>query len=108
MSAAPAPEAAGPGPLMRRRLAGFVRTLRDAGFAAGQAETADAARLLASPLADRPERLRAALKALFAASRAETQRFDEIFDAFWRGRGAKRAMRLETSGGAAETCARRV
>ena len=86
---------------MRRRLSGFVRTLRDAGFAAGQAETGDAARVIASPLADRPERLREALKALFATSRAEAERFDEIFDAFWRGRGAKRATRLQTSGVAA-------
>jgi uncharacterized protein with von Willebrand factor type A (vWA) domain len=83
---------------MRRRLSGFVRTLRDAGFAAGQAETGDAARVLASPLADRPERLREALKALFAGSRDEAARFDDIFDAFWRGRGAKRATRMQTSG----------
>jgi uncharacterized protein with von Willebrand factor type A (vWA) domain len=86
---------------MRRRLAGFVQTLRDAGFAAGQAETGDAARVVASPLADRPERLREALKALFATRRAEAERFDEIFDAFWRGRGVKRAARVQTSGGTA-------
>ena len=99
MSAALADSPAGLGPAMRRRLAGFVRTLRDAGFAAGQAETGDAARILACPLADRPERLREAFKALFATRRAEAERFDEIFDAFWRGRGAKQAARVETSGG---------
>jgi uncharacterized protein with von Willebrand factor type A (vWA) domain len=93
-------EKRGPGPAMRRRLSGFVRTLRDAGFAAGQSETGDAARVIASPLADRPERLREALKALFATSRTEAERFDEIFDAFWRGRGAKRATRAQTSGAA--------
>ena len=101
MSAALAEHRASPGPAMRRRLSGFVRTLRDAGFAAGQAETGDAARVITSPLADRPERLREALKALFATSRAEAERFDEIFDAFWRGLGAKRATRLQSSGGAA-------
>jgi uncharacterized protein with von Willebrand factor type A (vWA) domain len=85
---------------MRRRLSGFVRSLRDAGFPAGQAETGDAARVIASPLADRPDRLREAFKALFATNRAEAERFDEIFDAFWRGRGAKRATRTQTSGGA--------
>jgi uncharacterized protein with von Willebrand factor type A (vWA) domain len=89
------------GPAMRRRLSGFMHTLREAGFAAGQAETGDAARVIASPLADRPERLREALKALFATSRTEAERFDEIFDAFWRGRGAKRATRAQTSGEAA-------
>ena len=56
---------------MRRRLIGFVHTLRDAGFAIGRAETSDAARVIASPLADRPERLRGALKALFASNRGE-------------------------------------
>ena len=81
---------------MRRRLIGFVHTLRDAGFAIGRAETSDAARIIASPLADRPERLRGALKALFASNRGECQRFDELFDAFFRGRGVKRATRVET------------
>ena len=64
-------------------------TLRGAGFAIGQAEVQDAARVLATPLADRPERLRAALKALFASRHSELERFDEMFDAFWRGRGAQ-------------------
>ena len=36
-------EGPGPGPAMRKRLAGFVITLRDAGFVIGQAETQDAA-----------------------------------------------------------------
>lgn len=74
-----------------RRLAGFAETLRGAGFAVGRAETLDAARLVASPAADRPERLRAALRALFASNPAEFRRFDEVFDAYWRGRGAKSA-----------------
>ena len=100
MSAALAEYPVGPGPAMRRRLSGFVRTLRDSGYAAGQAETVDAARIIACPLADRPERLREALKALFATSRAEAERFDEVFDAFWRGRGARTATRTATSGGA--------
>jgi uncharacterized protein len=83
---------------VRRRLAGFVHTLRDAGFAIGRAETVDAARLLASPLADRPERLRGALKTLLASDRAERQRFDDLFDAFWRGRGVNRAVRMQGVG----------
>ncbi len=80
---------------MRRRVAGFVHTLREAGFAVGRAETGDAARLIASPLADRPERLRGALKALLSSDRGEFQRFDDLFDAFWRGRGVKRAVRVD-------------
>ncbi len=80
---------------MRRRVAGFVHTLREAGFAVGRAETGDAARLIASPLADRPERLRGALKALLSSDRGEFQRFDDLFDAFWRGRGVTRAVRVD-------------
>jgi len=87
-----------PGETMRRRLAGFAETLRGAGFAVGRAETVDAAQLLASPAADRPERLREAMRALFASNQTEFRRFDEVFDAFWRGRGAKRAARVTSSG----------
>jgi uncharacterized protein with von Willebrand factor type A (vWA) domain len=86
---------------MRRRLAGFVHTLRAAGFAVGRAETGDAARVIASPLADRPDRLRGALRALFASNRGEHKRFDDLFDAFWRGRGVKRAVMAEATGAAA-------
>jgi uncharacterized protein len=88
---------------MRRRLAGFARTLRHAGFSVGRSETGDAARVIASPLADRPEGLRAALKALFASNRSEYERFDELFDAFWRGRGVKRAATVTALGGANRT-----
>ena len=86
---------------MRRRVAGFVHTLREAGFAVGRAETGDAARLIASPLADRPERLRGALKALLSSDRSEFQRFDDLFDAFWRGRGVKRAVRVDMTAASA-------
>lgn len=88
-----------PGASMRRRLAGFVDTLRGAGFAIGQAEATDAARVLGSPAADRPDSLRAALKALFCSRQAELARFDELFAAFWRGRGVRQAMRIAALGG---------
>ena len=75
---------------LRRRLTGFARTLRDNGFAVGPAETRDALAILASPAAARPALLRPALRALFCADRSDWQRFDEIFAAFWQGRGVKR------------------
>ena len=87
-----------------RRLAGFAATLRGAGFAVGRAETLDAARLLASPAADRPERLRAALRALLASNPAEFKRFDELFDAFWGGRA--KTARLQASGSLAQAKSR--
>src|SRR3984957_9825103 len=83
-----------PGASMRRRLAGFVATLRGAGFAIGHAETADAARVIASPAADRPHGLCIALRALFCSRQTELARFDELFAAFWRGRGVRHAERL--------------
>jgi uncharacterized protein with von Willebrand factor type A (vWA) domain len=101
MSAALAfPHAGGsePGASMRRRLAGFIATLRGAGFAIGHAEAADAARLLASPAADRPETLRAGLRALFSSRQSELARFDELFAAFWRGLGVRQEMRVAARG----------
>ena len=88
----------GPGTAMRARLAGFAHTLRVAGFAIGCAEVQDAARLLATPIADRPEKLCGALRALFSSRHSDLGRFDELFDAFWRGRGAKRATRVTAQG----------
>jgi len=96
-------EGAGPGPAMRQRLAGFVATLRDAGFVIGQAEAQDAARLIVSAMAERPERLRAAMRALFASRRSEIARFDELFDAFWRGRGMKNAVKINAEALAARS-----
>src|SRR5580700_4926634 len=87
-------EGPGPGPAMRKRLAGFVVTLRDAGFVIGQAEALDAARLISSAMAERPERLRTAMRTLFSSRRTEVKRFDELFDSFWRGRGAKSAVKI--------------
>jgi uncharacterized protein with von Willebrand factor type A (vWA) domain len=76
----------------RRRLAGFARTLRDNGFRVGLAETRDALAILASPAAARPLSLKPALRSLFCATRSDWERFDEIFDAYWSGRGMRRAQ----------------
>jgi uncharacterized protein with von Willebrand factor type A (vWA) domain len=77
---------------MRRRLAGFARTLRDNGFAIGLAETRDALAILASPAALQPALLRPALRALFCATRSDWERFDEVFAAYWQGRGVRRVQ----------------
>jgi uncharacterized protein len=78
----------------RRRLAGFSRTLRDNGFKVGLAETGDALAILTGPLAVRPSMLKPALRALFAATHSDWERFDEIFDAYWQGRGVRQAQTL--------------
>jgi uncharacterized protein with von Willebrand factor type A (vWA) domain len=61
--------------------------LRDNGFRVGLAETRDALQILASPAAMRPSALKPALRALFCATHSDWERFDDIFDAFWRGQG---------------------
>lgn len=96
-------EESGPGPMMRTRLVGFAHTLRGAGFAIGHAEVQDAARVLTTPLADRPELLRAALKSLFCSRHSDLERFDQVFQAFWRGRGVKTASRVTAHGLAARS-----
>jgi uncharacterized protein len=83
-----------PGAPARRRLAGFGRTLRDNGFRIGLAETRDAMAVLTSPAATQPALLKPALRALFCATHSDWRRFDEIFDAFWRGRDMRQRQIL--------------
>src|SRR5262245_8995814 len=72
--------------LVSARLAAFLRTLRDAGFAVGLAEGQDAATLMAAGYAARPGLLRSALKHLFSARKSDWEKFDGLFDAFWLGK----------------------
>src|SRR5258707_10542343 len=68
------------------KLAAFLRTLRDNGFAVGPAEGQDAASLMAGGYAARPGLLRSALKHLFSARKSDWEKFDGLFDAFWLGK----------------------
>jgi uncharacterized protein with von Willebrand factor type A (vWA) domain len=72
--------------LVSARLAVFLKTLRDDGFAVGMQEGQDAASLMAAGYAARPGLLRTAFKQLLSARKAEWERFDGIFDAFWLGK----------------------
>jgi uncharacterized protein with von Willebrand factor type A (vWA) domain len=72
--------------LVSTKLAAFLRTLRDNGFAAGLAEGRDAAALMAGGYAAKPGLLRSALKHLFSARKSDWEKFDGILDAFWLGR----------------------
>ncbi|WP_341990084.1 VWA domain-containing protein [Azorhizobium sp. AG788] len=87
----PAPPA---GERVRARLAGFVRALRDNGFATGLSESADALRLLAHPGLTDAATLRSALRALFASRHGDLARFDAVFDAYWFERNLKPAVRM--------------
>src|SRR5262249_43780336 len=92
----------------RRRLAGFARTLRDNGFKVGLAETRDALAVLASPAAARPSSLQSALRALFCATHSDWERFDDIFDAFWRGRDMRQRSLLSGAPTGSHAAARRL
>jgi uncharacterized protein with von Willebrand factor type A (vWA) domain len=72
--------------LVAAKLAGFLKTLRDNGFAVGLQEGRDAAALMAAGYVEKPGLLRSALKHLFSARKSDWDRFDGIFDAFWLGR----------------------
>src|SRR6476660_1606743 len=72
--------------LASAKLAGFLRTLRDNGFAVGLQEGRDAAALMAAGYIEKPGLLRSALKHLFSARKSDWDKFDGIFDAFWLGK----------------------
>ncbi len=72
--------------LVAAKLAAFLRTLRDSGFAVGLQEGRDAASLMAAGYAEKPGLLRSAFKHLFSARKADWDRFDGLFDAFWLGK----------------------
>ena len=82
--------------LVASRLAAFLKTLRDSGFAVGLAEGQDAAELMTAGYAARPGLLRSAFKHLFSARKSDWEKFDGIFDAFWLGKRVR--SRSMTSG----------
>jgi uncharacterized protein with von Willebrand factor type A (vWA) domain len=84
--------------LVSKKLAAFLKTLRDAGFAVGLAEGQDAATLMAGGYAARPSLLRSAFKHLFSARKSDWEKFDGLFDAFWLGKRVR--SRSVTSGSA--------
>src|SRR6266705_6654872 len=75
--------------LVSAKLAAFLKTLRDNGFAVGLHEGRDAAALMAAGYVEKPGLLRSALKHLFSARKSDWDRFDGIFDAFWLGKRVK-------------------
>ena len=73
------------------RVAGFVAHLRRNDFALGPAESAAALELLGDHLdAGDPRAVRLGLKSLLAGRREEWERFDDLFEAYWQGRGRVR------------------
>lgn len=89
--------------LVSNKLAAFLRTLREAGFAVGLAEGRDAAALMATGFAARPHLLRSAFKHLFSARKADWDKFDGIFDAFWLGKRIRSRSTVTGASKAAES-----
>ena len=85
--------------LVSSKLAAFLRTLRDSGFAVGLAEGRDAATLMTEGYVAKPGLLRSAFKHLFSARKSDWEKFDGIFDAFWLG---KRVRSRSTTIGSAK------
>jgi uncharacterized protein len=86
--------------LVSAKLAAFLRTLRDNGFAVGLHEGRDAASLMAAGYAEKPGLLRTAFKHLFSARKSDWEKFDGLFDAFWLG---KRVRSRSATIGSAKT-----
>lgn len=89
--------------LVARRLAAFLRTLRDNGFRIGLAEGQDAAALVSQGYAARPGLLRSAFKHLFSARKSDWEKFDGLFDAFWLGKRLRSRSRIAGSARAANS-----
>jgi uncharacterized protein len=72
--------------LVSGKLAAFLKTLRDSGYAVGLQEGQDAAALMTEGYVRRPGLLRSAFKHLFSARKSDWEKFDGIFDGFWLGK----------------------
>ena len=89
--------------LVTTKLAAFLKTLRDSGFAVGPREGQDAASLMTAGYAEKPGLLRSAFKHLFSARKADWDRFDGLFDAFWLGKRVRSRSRTVGSTKAANS-----
>ena len=71
------------------RVGGFIAHLRLDGFPIGPAETMDALTLLDQICWPQAHNARLALKSMLSADKTNWDKFDELFDAYWFGRGVK-------------------
>lgn len=79
-------------------MVGFLRTLRDNGFAVGAAEMRDAAKFLDEGEMRAIDELRHGTRALLCTTPEDWRRFDEIFDAYWFRFGLKRVVAVSGTG----------
>ena len=86
--------------LLEAQMSRFARLLHDNAFPVGISEIADALTALGTIDSTNIRQVRHTLRALFASTRRDWQRFDDIFDAFWLGRARKRRSVIKQKGGA--------
>ena len=77
------------------KLSYFSRMLRLKGLTVSPQETADAARLLTDLGLEDKDRMKTALRTIFAKSREEQLTFDAVFDGFFISEEAMRAQAKE-------------
>jgi len=85
------------------RVRGFLAHLRLNGFTVGPAEAEAAVSLIAA--IDPPDAVatRLGLKTMLTGERGQWERFDELFAAYWFGRGVKKASMVTAGGGERES-----
>jgi len=72
------------------RMAGFIDHLRANDFSLGPKETEGALTLLADDAWLPPDRARLGLRCLLTSRKEDWERFDDLFEAYWLGRGRVR------------------
>ena len=82
------------------RVSGFIAHLRRDGFAVGPAETELVLSVLAAAEVPGAAAVRLALKTLLSGNREQWARFDELFDAYWFGRGVRIVAPAQAEAGA--------
>jgi len=80
-------------------MAGFIAHLRLNGFTVGPSETMDALTVLNRTGTTDAKAAKLGLKTLLAGRHDEWRRFDELFEAYWVGRGKARAPTMRPHGG---------
>ncbi|MGB0085885.1 MAG: VWA domain-containing protein [Rhodomicrobiaceae bacterium] len=86
--------------LLEAQMTRFARLLHDNAFPVGISEITDALTALGAIDATDIRQVRHTLRTLFASTKRDWRRFDEIFDAFWLGRARKRRSVIKQKGGA--------
>jgi uncharacterized protein with von Willebrand factor type A (vWA) domain len=83
------------------KIAGFVATIRENGFAVGIDESADALRIAETIGITTHTALREAWRGLLCARADEWHRFDDLFDSYWRKPNRQKRVESRASGGGA-------